>query len=801
MNCQTALKKLSAHLDGEATEAEALRAHLRGCPACRQALDQLRAAQAPLARFAERRAPPGLADAIAARLRRDADEKAPSRAAGLWIPFASLLSLKNLLGALMSKKPLAAGLLLLAISTGAGLALMLEPGGQGPKPKPAPDPRPLPAPASAERPAQASPILPSKAAEEEAKPAGKSRARARPAIDFKAESRKIKDALAAGAISEAEAKSLWIALKKKAAATYAKKDDPAYRRKMARAREQGYYMEPTQRTVQGRLIDERGEAIADAALVIPTLTGKNPGAEPAEARSDEQGRFALTATRYRFQLRIAPPAGAEGRTVLVPHSETATIDLGDITLRRALRVAGRVLDPDGNPAAGARVRAFSPQAYDAYAAARNVAYIETPATPHEQLSDALGRFELQLSPGPRVIVASGEGLRDAPPQSITVEPASPPLDLRLRPPLRLTVIARDQLGVAVGGAAVKLTRFGQLYQGLPKERVQRNVTAEAGGRAVIADLTEPRYQLIVEAVGFARHRQNLVFEADQGEVEVAVSLQAGARVSGRLVSRDNGEALVRGGLIFAAADPDGRPDMQRLLAKSPIDSDGRFGYEQVPPGRYVLMVHMADHARRDVSVTVPADGADVELGELALTPLGEVQITVLDSEGQAVEALSLIAGSPQSAQLIEEFDPTDSDGRALLRLPRGPVTLTARGKDGGFLVFAELDLRGTNEATVRLPSATAALTGRVLDARGAPLPGQPLLLRRSLQAPLLPVTADEDGRFELAGLPPGSYELLASTASAAQPDFVSASGRVIARLNLSADQTLNRDFSLPDEKE
>jgi len=71
MKCPEAQEQMSAWLDGELPEAAgaALAAHLEGCETCRRELLQLRALDAALDNLAAP-VPPGLAEKVAARLRR-----------------------------------------------------------------------------------------------------------------------------------------------------------------------------------------------------------------------------------------------------------------------------------------------------------------------------------------------------------------------------------------------------------------------------------------------------------------------------------------------------------------------------------------------------------------------------------------------------------------------------------------------------------------------------------------------------------------------------------------------------------
>lgn len=112
----------------------------------------------------------------------------------------------------------------------------------------------------------------------------------------------------------------------------------------------------------GRIVDPDGRGIAGAWVYV-TLSVANWGQTPL---CDEQVR---TDSNGRFEIRAVPPGrrytihayarGYGGQDAVADVKTAAALDVGSVTLPRAsLSVTGRVLDPQGNPLARAKVRGW-----------------------------------------------------------------------------------------------------------------------------------------------------------------------------------------------------------------------------------------------------------------------------------------------------------------------------------------------------------------------------------------------------------------------------------------------------------
>ncbi|MGH9360970.1 MAG: carboxypeptidase regulatory-like domain-containing protein, partial [Thermoanaerobaculia bacterium] len=140
--------------------------------------------------------------------------------------------------------------------------------------------------------------------------------------------------------------------------------------------------------VRGRVVDEKGSPLAGAGVSASRARGQGAAEEEevgyyfgdprsASATSDRDGNYSLPrleAGLYTLRAQLRGRASAQRDGVqLVEERATEAIDF---TLGEGETLAGRVVDSDGSPIAGARVRAYGPDQAEAR-------------------SDADGRFEVK----------------------------------------------------------------------------------------------------------------------------------------------------------------------------------------------------------------------------------------------------------------------------------------------------------------------------------------------------------------------------------------------------------------------
>lgn len=565
-------------------------------------------------------------------------------------------------------------------------------------------------------------------------------------------------------------------------------------------RENAVYIESRTLTVKGRLVDLNEQAIADAQVsILPMAELSKPPrmGTTIEGVSNEEGRFQLSANGHQFRLFIRSPDGIESKNLLIPLSDSNEVDLGDIQLGRAYRVQGSVRNPEGDSVSGAAVKVYSPADYQRLVAAENVAYVsQNIRAIAESQSSPAGEFDFQLARGAYVIVASVAELRPSKALAITV--ADRPVlsqQLTLRAPRTLSILVNDQNDRGLADVTIKLTPFGLLYRdGNP---IIAEVTTDGEGRANLDKLLFRRYQIVADAEGYARILQELQFTEDQTTQEKKLTIFTGAQVTGKILSKNSGNP-VAATLVCSGALPDGRPDMQRLLEKSPVNEDGSFAYQRVAPGNYILTVYSQAHSQLALPFTVGADQSIVDLGNVELISLGAVTMTVILGDGQCpssgtVQIRQLDSNSVQTGE-IEEGGSASFEG-----VPLSPAVVTVLDKSGQILGFQDIDFSSETNPTVRLLPATATFTGQFQTSTGAGQAGTLHLIRRGGKVPPLVVTAEETGAISASDLPPGVYDVyLPPAPTVAQPGFSSQTlGARLGELRLESDKTVDKKFQAP----
>jgi RNA polymerase sigma-70 factor (ECF subfamily) len=418
-------------------------------------------------------------------------------------------------------------------------------------------------------------------------------------------------------------------------------------------------------------------------------------------------------------------------------STRAALDAGDAAAPVApssssAMLRGRAVFADGRPAAGARVGTGPLEWFDAQ---------PKPAAFHEVLADADGRFELPLS-NSRWRQLTATHADAAPSETLTLESRS--------------------------------LEFGSLKFGsLEANALDRNPPG-----AALA-----------------------------GDGELVLTLREGGRVLGTVFAPDGRPAAAREVRLMS--------DFGAGALVETTANDGRFAFAALPVGRWTILSFPSD-----------AELSELRLGEPgSISPfehLAQRTLEVRDGEtlhvelGRApehpvvVEGRVTARGAPQSALLqfvgpgaraleLQRVARTDADGHYRVAL----------AEPGAYLVkITVFDAPGTHsvERVIEAPRAerwrhdlelpSGALRGRVLDARGEPVAGASVRLKRERGGTRSPLTSfsdarptREDGSFAFERLEDGAWSLSVhkdSTAGAAAPARTTAGAAAPARTTAGA---------------
>ncbi len=555
-------------------------------------------------------------------------------------------------------------------------------------------------------------------------------------------------------------------------------------------------------TLAGRVVDAAdGRALAGVRIVA-----RAPGGEFL-ARSGPDGRYSmrgLSPQAYRVSAEDDRFV-AWSRTVTVAAGQAET---QDVPLTRGSTLAGRVVDEEGRPIEGATVmvsrggedmfRAFirSMEGEGAVRTGRDGSFRATRLAPGENQRIDVRHDEyeeravggLSLSPG---------GTRSG-------------VSVILRRGLSVRGVVKDEEGRPLAGAEVNLSSARNLRAGRggvqmsisgPGSQLRRETGAD--GRFEFRGLKAGDYTVSARRPGFSRATVDPVNVAEARAAEpLELVLKPGATISG--VVRDKAGAGASGWSVSArAASQAGGPIFGpgSIRSEEPTGPDGVFYLEGLTTGEtYELQVMgQAGLGPRKAGVVAPAEGVD-----LVVTGTGQVRGRVVDGD----------SGRPIPDFQVRYQPDAQGGMRFVMRMGpgrgRGPYEKQPfHAEDGSFVLedvaagrwtveafapgyqagSASAVAVGEGEATegveVRL-SKGGVITGKVLESRG----GRPILdatVRAELSGggPRMAMirmggeggdneaATDAEGRYEIAGLAPGTW-----TVTASHPDWSEATTSV-----------------------
>lgn len=425
----------------------------------------------------------------------------------------------------------------------------------------------------------------------------------------------------------------------------------------------------------GRVVDARGTPVEGAEVRwLGTGTGEAALADDDDTYvSDLRGEFTLPA-RVEAWLEAHHDAHGVGRARVDEHALAVgvlVIVLSPDTEAAHATIAGRVIDPAGEPLSGARV--LSDPASDEPSA--------------EAVTDEDGRFVLHdLTPGSHRVEARHPGF--APVWASGVPTGADALVLQLSPGAAIvgTIVAEDGTTVA-GATVVALRHTGRLT------RVSQGqaVVFDAAGEYRLDGLPPGTYDVVGGAAGHALVRV-LDVELGASEVEVPLVLPGGGRISGRVIDERTGSPVslvrveVERSLVAGAS-------VVPLRASALTDDDGTFEIDGVEPGRCSIHAYALDHVPRAISGLEVVAGVDAGPVEIALRPGAEgveerfdfVGIGVMVRvDGETLRVTGLVeGGGAERAGLLEGDRLLAIGGVPLAELiDFGEAVQALRGREG-----------------------------------------------------------------------------------------------------------------------
>ncbi|TAH36766.1 MAG: sigma-70 family RNA polymerase sigma factor [Planctomycetota bacterium] len=448
------------------------------------------------------------------------------------------------------------------------------------------------------------------------------------------------------------------------------------------------------RALAGRVRTAQGEAVANAKIeAVSAFERRDPeqagdgyqwrsrGTPAFHVRTDADGRFALSMPASR-KVTLS----VRGTSIrLAPDQHWA-----DIVLEDGVTLSGQVLDLEGAAVAGAHVQLF-PHARGSW--------------PPMARTDAAGNFTLHLQDAPDsgTLSVRRDGYAPVVLESVPLEPAAAPLQVRLAPERVLAGKVVDAAGAPAGFARLRLdvaspadSAGNPWLAGASGMFGFEDMKTDEAGLFRIGGLQDAVYRLWVVPLG-SKHPQAFT-EVHAGAEDLHIVLGDGLErlltVRGRVTDARGGTPVPRFTVMVELRRSWGAFEEFQ-------DSEGFFTLPGQDPERVRSITVSAEgyaEWRRDVD-TAAAGFLDLEVQLLAER---SARVRVLSPAGAPLAAAEVAArdadGRTLRLRVPDVFGwgtsvDTDAQGEALLRgLPDAVVTLLVSPPDGGPPLEFPLDL-------------------------------------------------------------------------------------------------------------
>jgi len=540
--------------------------------------------------------------------------------------------------------------------------------------------------------------------------------------------------------------------------------------------------------LRGSVVDERGNPVHDAFV-----TAKRSRAESGhegQDRTDENGQFCLrnlkgdSATVIVDSPQFSP---AYSRVTLDPNERR---NVANFILRVGKVLTGAVMDEEGNPIGGAKLRL---QTWDA---------VKYKDFDHHAITDVGGKFRMEHLPDGKITLRldkSGYVYMNFYPA--TVEADQPVTIMQspivMKKPTRIYAKVLDaETGMPVKNFVVKIDFSRELRPtdinpgGLSSAWVQGYAfQSDAGEFETYNDARGKVIALQVEAKGYAPAYIPRVVFGEYDEEPLLIRLSRGKQLVGTVMDAESGKPV--SGAFISIFDKNhplyiyGSQDREGSMKPVVSDEIGRFTLPGALTEEFYLYV---THPERAASIAGPLH--DSETQDIRVEMQKGCTITGT-AEPLRRMALGMSTGLPMMIRLV-----THASQDGIYRFDKvipGKYSLSEmiEGEDfaaSGRSKTVELKSGQTEEINFRIEDKSSFVYGKVTEADGTPvkniavraqfhaseelraylmqLPKEELqkkLLEYSLKYQFRSGTAitDRDGNFKIFGLPPGDYEITA----------------------------------------
>ena len=506
-------------------------------------------------------------------------------------------------------------------------------------------------------------------------------------------------------------------------------------------------------SIEGRVIDAEGGAIADAEISIETvqrgmMSVRFSSDEPADAKTDARGRFAVDDLLPGQPVNLTViKKGYASKSVanLLPPPEEPL----EIVLLTAARLKGQVVDRQGEPIQGAHVMARPDDRM--MMAGGTAVHHRRPAWAN---TGEDGSFVIEdVEPGTLQVTARAKGYQQSIQAGVEL-PAGGEVEIDFA--LEEGAIIEGTVTMSDGEPVVQAS----INVSEPVDRFSGRNAVSASGQTDI----EGRYRLTESPIGPATitvyHEQGRQLqksiEVEPGTNVVDLVLERGFEISGQVVDPDGNP--MHGAILGVqqVVQPGEMSFSFGVESHATSGGDGTFKLTGVKAGKYTVTATRDGYApahARDIEVSSDVSGLLLELSRGA-TLKGRVLGLDFDELG----TLTLVGFSQHSGMHQGQVD---FEGEyAFENLGPGQWHIQAQVASSGRSANLQVEMpEGVPEVVKDIEFGTGfTLTGIVLDG-GQPLVGINVAANGATGTSGHAVT-DSDGRFRIENLKAGSYHFM-----------------------------------------
>ena len=545
-------------------------------------------------------------------------------------------------------------------------------------------------------------------------------------------------------------------------------------------------------TLAGTLLDEEGQPVEGAELevLIDTIIYGQGGATARETETAADGSFRLEAVPAGESLLSYTQDGFIPASQELELLEGQVMDEMELVLGRGRRVTGRVVWPDGAPAAEAEVDLT----FDMSQMGGMAAFNAMSGAEGSDETDENGEFVITgLGNGPFTVRATISKPEDDAPEDegrtwLARADGVRPDPVGKDPEERLTLELEPPIGFA-----------GRVLdeQNEPLPAFTIHVRSDEGGLFAA-------FGSDGDSAGFENEDGTFFFDGlragDWFVMAACEGYGAAEPVKVKLPRPDDAErielSLFRlATLSGVVQDPDGRPisgaDVGRQRTPQEIrrigllgddserartDKEGKFTIEGITPGSVSLVAEAAGFAESEPVGVEVTPSQSVDSVVLTLRVGGKIVGEVYDADGEPEAGSPILAQRP-SALGLQRWARSDAEGKFTIEnmipgsyqvmvMPDQETVEGERGEDDFTSIFAEMrltmvDVKDEEESFVQLgspPGDPVRVYGQVeLDSRGVPEVMVTFVPDGGERGAMRFTTTDERGEYELEVTSPGRY--------------------------------------------